>query len=64
MSESSPWLYSEEGSDPLARGTAGLPPRIGEGCLSRFDPDSLTDESGADFSAASGLRSACGEPSD
>lgn len=43
-------------SDPLMRGAASLPPLIGEGCLARFDPDSLNEESGADFSAAVGLQ--------
>lgn len=51
----------ENENDPLARGAAALPPTVGEGCLARFDPDSLNEESGTDFSAAAGLRS---EPDD
>lgn len=51
----------EDETDPLARGAAAMPPTIGEGCLARFDPDSLNEESGTDFSAAAGLGS---EPTD
>ncbi|WP_150305797.1 hypothetical protein [Pseudomonas saliphila] len=54
----------EDETDPLARGAAALPPTIGEGCLARFDPDSLNEESGTDFSAAVGLRIEPDEPSD
>lgn len=53
----------EDEADPLARGAAALPPTVGEGCLARFDPDSLNQESGTDFSAAAGLRSEPDEPS-
>lgn len=35
--------------DPLDAGAAGLPPVIGGGCLARFDPTSLNEESGTDF---------------
>ena len=31
-------------------------PTLGEGCLSRFDPEALNPEQGADFSAAEQLR--------
>jgi hypothetical protein len=31
-------------------------PRVGEGCLSRFDPDALNEQQGADFSAAEQFR--------
>ncbi|WP_120995775.1 hypothetical protein [Stutzerimonas urumqiensis] len=47
--------------DPLERGAAGLPASIGEGCLSRFDPDALNEESGADFSAAAALLGRLGD---
>ncbi|MCO8162172.1 hypothetical protein NJC38_08365 [Pseudomonas sp. 21LCFQ010] len=42
-------------SDPLNKATASPPPVIGEGCLSRYDPDALSPEDGADFSAAAQL---------
>ena len=31
-------------------------PRLGEGCLSRFDPDALNQQPGVDFSAAEQFR--------
>ena len=37
---------------PLSAGAAALPPVLGGGCLARFDPSSLNEESGTDFSAA------------
>jgi hypothetical protein len=46
----------DEGADelnPLDRGAAGLPPVIGGGCLARFDPNTLTEYSGADFAQES-----------
>lgn len=49
-------------TNPLTRGAAALPPTVGEGCLMRFDPDSLNDDSGADFSAAAQLHSEPDEP--
>lgn len=36
--------------DPLNHGAAAPPPVIGGGCLARFDPLALNEESGADFS--------------
>ncbi len=38
-----------EAFDPLARGAAAPPPVTGGGCLARFDPQSLNEESGADY---------------
>lgn len=38
--------------DPLSRGAAAPPPVIGGGCLARFDPLSLNEDCGADFSPA------------
>ena len=35
--------------DPLSSGAAAPPPVMGGGCRARFDPQSLTDESGADY---------------
>lgn len=34
---------------PLDSGAAPMPPVLGAGCASRFDPHSLNDESGANF---------------
>ena len=41
--------------DPLARAASNPPATLGEGCVSRYDPDELTGEHGADFSGASEL---------
>lgn len=38
--------------DPLGSGSASMPPILGAGCASRFDPHSLNEECGADFSSA------------
>ncbi|WP_201000234.1 hypothetical protein [Pseudomonas cichorii] len=42
-------------TDPLDKATSTAPPTLGEGCLSRYDPDELTPENGADFSEAARL---------
>ena len=42
-------------SDPRNRGAAAETPTIGEGCLRRFDPDAVTSDQGADFTAAAEL---------
>lgn len=39
----------------MAQATVQPIAKIGEGCLSRFDPAALTVEQGADFSAAAQL---------
>lgn len=39
-----------EAFDPLACGAASPPPVLGGGCMARFDPQHLNDESGADYS--------------
>lgn len=36
--------------DPLQSGAAAPPPVQGSGCLARFDPQALNDESGVDYS--------------
>jgi hypothetical protein len=36
--------------NPLESGAAPPPPVRGGGCLARFDPQTLNEESGADFS--------------
>ncbi len=38
--------------DPFDKATAKAPPVLGEGCLSRYDPEALSEEDGADFSEA------------
>lgn len=42
----------DEQLDPLAESGAGLPPVLGAGCASRFDPDALDEEMGTDFATA------------
>lgn len=42
-------------SDPLDKATASPPPTLGEGCLSRYDPDALDSEDGTDFPGAAEL---------
>ncbi|MBI6853043.1 hypothetical protein AAIM60_24260 [Pseudomonas lijiangensis] len=42
-------------TDPLDKATSTAPPTLGEGCLSRYDPDELTPENGADFRDAARL---------
>jgi hypothetical protein len=42
-------------TDPLDKATSKAPPTLGEGCLSRYDPDALTPDDGADFEGAAEL---------
>ncbi|MQU52733.1 MULTISPECIES: hypothetical protein [unclassified Pseudomonas] len=42
-------------SDPLDKATSSAPPTLGEGCLSRYDPDALSPEGGTDFPGAAEL---------
>ncbi|WP_434608989.1 hypothetical protein [Pseudomonas sp. R1-7] len=42
-------------ADPLDKATAKAPPTVGEGCLSRFDPDALSPEDGTEFPDAAKL---------
>ena len=42
-------------SDPLDKATSKAPATVGEGCLSRFDPDDLGSEDGTDFPGAAQL---------
>ena len=37
---------------PILQATVPPLATLGEGCLSRFDPDDLNEQQGADFSAA------------
>ena len=39
-------------TDPLDKATSKAPATLGEGCLSRYDPEALSEEDGADFSEA------------
>jgi hypothetical protein len=39
-------------TDPRDKATSTPPPILGEGCLSRYDPDALSDEDGTDFPGA------------
>ncbi|WP_434675947.1 hypothetical protein [Pseudomonas sp. D3-10] len=42
-------------TDPLDKATAKAPPTVGEGCLSRYDPDALSPEDGTEFPDAAKL---------
>ena len=42
-------------SDPLDKATSKAPATLGEGCLSRYDPDALGTEDGTDFPDAARL---------
>lgn len=47
---------STDSDSPMAApGTAEQPPRLGEGCLARYDLQAMTLEGGADFTAAAAL---------
>lgn len=41
--------------DPLARGSSRAPATLGEGCLSRYDPQALSADNGAEFADAAAL---------
>ncbi|WP_022964638.1 hypothetical protein [Halopseudomonas pelagia] len=41
----------DEGFNPLDGGAATPPRMIGGGCLARYDPEELNDDSGVDFPA-------------
>jgi hypothetical protein len=42
-------------ADPLDKATCKAPATLGEGCLSRYDPDELSPEYGTEFSGAAEL---------
>lgn len=42
-------------ANPLDRATSKAPPVVGEGCLSRYDPDALSPEDGTEFEGAAQL---------
>ncbi|MCH4879311.1 hypothetical protein EQV97_18275 [Pseudomonas sp. TMW22090] len=39
-------------ADPLDKATSTPPATLGEGCLSRYDPDDLSAEDGTEFPGA------------
>ncbi|APC19295.1 hypothetical protein BLL42_19765 [Pseudomonas frederiksbergensis] len=41
--------------DPLDKATSKGPATLGEGCLSRYDPDDLSAEDGTEFPGAAEL---------
>lgn len=42
-------------SDPLDKATSKAPATLGEGCLSRYDPDDLSGDDGTEFPGAAEL---------
>jgi len=42
-------------SDPLDKATSKAPSTLGEGCLSRYDPEDLDSEDGTEFPGAAEL---------
>ncbi|BAQ76455.1 MULTISPECIES: hypothetical protein [Pseudomonas] len=42
-------------TDPLDKATSKAPATLGEGCLSRYDPDELDAEDGTEFPGAAQL---------
>ncbi len=42
-------------TNPLDKATSSAPPTVGEGCLSRYDPEELSPEDGAEFDGAAEL---------
>ena len=42
----------DDEQQPILQATVQPLAKVGEGCLSRFDPDALNEQQGADFSAA------------
>ena len=42
-------------NDPLDKATSKAPATLGEGCLSRYDPDDLSGDDGTDFPGAAEL---------
>jgi hypothetical protein len=41
--------------DPRDKAASNAPPTLGEGCLSRYDPDALSEDDGTDFPGAAEL---------
>ncbi|WP_397451529.1 hypothetical protein [Pseudomonas sp. NA-150] len=42
-------------TDPLDKATSTAPATLGEGCLSRYDPEALSPEDGTEFEGAADL---------
>ena len=42
-------------ADPLDKATSRAPATLGEGCLSRYDPDDMGPEDGTEFPGATEL---------
>jgi hypothetical protein len=42
-------------NDPLDKATSKAPATLGEGCLSRYDPDDMSAEDGTEFPGAAEL---------
>ncbi|WP_185058302.1 hypothetical protein [Pseudomonas frederiksbergensis] len=42
-------------ADPLDKATSKAPATLGEGCLSRYDPDDMSPEDGTEFPGAAEL---------
>ncbi|WPO99121.1 hypothetical protein SFA35_21325 [Pseudomonas sp. HR96] len=42
-------------TDPLDKATSRAPPTLGEGCLSRYDPEALNEDDGTEFPGAADL---------
>lgn len=42
-------------TDPFDKATSQAPPALGEGCLSRYDPEALNSDDGTDFPGAAEL---------
>jgi hypothetical protein len=45
-------LLDEDENPAMQAGAAAMPPVLGAGCLSRFDPDALNSQSGSDYAEA------------
>lgn len=41
--------------DPFQRATSSPPATLGEGCISRYDPDALSRDNGSEFADAAAL---------
>ncbi len=42
-------------ADPRDKATASAPPRVGEGCLARYDPEAMDETLGTAFEGAAEL---------
>jgi hypothetical protein len=51
-------------ADPLDKATSKAPATLGEGCLSRYDPDDMSPEDGTEFPGAAELWEQLQEQSD